>query len=119
MISYQFDTIQFKSGNKSLIIKMEDEKKYLIATFLMSDIQGASPSYAINAIDAVLNEEIEYTELSGNVCGLEIRKEETSIYDNLADDGMGDWCKIDTKELRKLILIWTDAVKKFREENPK
>lgn len=115
---FEFGEITFKSGNKSLIIKMLDPKKYLIATFLMSDIQGGDPSYALEEIDAVLEGKKEYAELNGNVCGVEIHKDKTQIYDNLADDGMGEWCEINTEDLKELIIIWANKVKEFRKEHP-
>ncbi|WP_245831719.1 hypothetical protein [Oceanobacillus senegalensis] len=118
IIGYKFDEMVFKSGNKSLIIKMEDPDKYLVATFLMSDIQGGDPSYAINEMDEVIKGKKEYGELHGNVCGLEIQKEKTRVYDNVADDGIGDWCEIDTQELRDLIIIWSNKLKEFRQKHP-
>jgi antitoxin len=114
--NFGFDVITFKSGKKDLIINIE-KKVELVATFLMSDVQGYS-FYAIEALDKVLCGGSEYEELNGNVCGVEIRKEKTTVYDNLAEDGMGNWCEIETKELRDLVGIWTNRLKKFREENP-
>lgn len=113
-MKYKFDKFTYSDGDQDLIIIMEDEKYRLTAQFLMSDIQGADPAYALETIDKVLSGESKYEELNGNVCGLEIYKERTKIYDNLADDGMGDWCEVDTKELRELIEIWSREVRKFR-----
>lgn len=113
---YEFDEMIFKSGNKKRIIIME-EKYQLVAQFLMSDIQGSDPSYVYQAIDKVLNAESEYEELNGNVCGVEIHKDMTQIYDNLADDGIGNWCEIETKELRELVEIWCKELKRFKEQN--
>lgn len=113
-MKYKFDKFTYSDGDQDLIIIMEDEKYRLTAQFLMSDIQGADPAYALETIDKVISGESKYEELNGNVCGLEIYKERTKIYDNLADDGMGDWCEVDTKELRELIEIWSREVRKFR-----
>ena len=38
----------------------------------------------------------------------------TKVYDNLAEDAMGNWCEVDTKELRQLIDEWCDKVQKFK-----
>lgn len=113
---FKFDEIIFKSGQKDLIIILQKEVE-LVATFLMSDVQGY-PVYAVEALDKVLSGESEYVELNGNVCGLEIRNEITAIYDNLADDGMGYWCEIETKQLRELVDIWTNKLNEFRKEKP-
>lgn len=116
-MKYRFDKIIFKSGNERLIIIMEEKEYQLVAQFLMSDIQGSDPSYVYEAIDKVLKGEKEYEELNGNVCGVEIHKDKTQIYDNLADDGMGDWCEVDTKELRELVEIWSEEIKKHKHRN--
>lgn len=113
---YEFSDIVFNSGNRKRIIIME-EKYQMIAQFLMSDIQGSDPIYVFNAIDKVLSGKSEYEELNGNVCGVEIHKDMTQIYDNLADDGMGNWCEIETKELRELVDIWYNELRRFKEQS--
>lgn len=110
---YQFSEFKYKDGDKDLIIIME-EKYQMVAQFLMSDIQGSDPTYVFEAIDKVLNGESDYEELNGNVCGVEIHKDKTQIYDNLADDGMGNWCEIETKDLRELVDIWCKEVERFK-----
>ena len=113
---YEFSKFKYSDGDRDLIIIME-EKYQLVAQFLMSDIQGSDPSYVFEAIDKVLSGESEYEELNGNVCGIEIYKDMTQIYDNLADDGIGNWCEVETKELRELVDIWSKELKSFREQN--
>ncbi len=102
---YKFDEITFKSGRKKKIIIVEPKIR-LVAEFLMSDIQGADATYVFSAIDKVLNGESEYEELDGNVCGVEIRKDFTTIYDNISNDE--DKCVIETKELREFVEIWVE-----------
>lgn len=114
--TFEFNEISFNNGQKDLIINLQKEVE-LVATFLMSDVQGY-PAYAIEALENVLNGKSEYEELNGNVCGLEIRKEKTTVYDNLADDGMGNWCEIETCELRELVDIWINKLGEFRNQNP-
>lgn len=114
--NYRFENIVFKSGNRRLIIIME-ERYQMVAQFLMSDIQGSNPGYVFEAIDKVLSGESDYEELNGNVCGVEIHKDKTQIYDNLAEDGMGNWCEVDIKDLRELVDIWCKEVKKFKEQH--
>ena len=112
---YRLDEITFKSGKKHLIL-IVDQKIQLVSTFLMSDIQGANPDYVFDALDKVLSGKSEYEELNGNVCGVEIHKDKTQIYDNLAEDGMGNWCEIETTELRELVEIWCRKLKQFKEK---
>ncbi len=89
---YEIKKFTYHNGTDDLIIVMDEEKYRMVAQFLMSDIQGQDPQYVFEAIDKVLSGKSEYEELNGNVCGVEIHREKTQIYDNLAQDGKGDWC---------------------------
>lgn len=111
--NYKFSEITYKSGRKSLIIEVDKEIQ-LVANFLMSDIQGSDPSYVYEAIDKVINEESSYEEINGNMCGVEIRKDYTMIYNNLAPDGIGNYCRIETSELREFIEKWNDKIIKYK-----
>lgn len=114
--SFKFDEIVFNNGQKDLIIIMQKEIA-LVGNFLMSDVQG-HPDYVMEILDDVLNDKSEYEEFNGNVCGLEIKKEKTTVYNNLADDGMGNWCEIETEELRKLVDVWINNLREFRKKHP-
>ena len=114
---YKIKKFTYHNGKEDLIIVMDDEKYRMVAQFLMSDIQGQDPQYVFEAIDNVLSEKSEYEELNGNVCGVEIHREKTKIYDNLAEDGMGHWCEIETNELRELVNIWCNELKKFKAQS--
>lgn len=109
---YKFDEIKFEGGQKSLVIILEKPVE-LVATFLMSDIQGSDPTYVFEAIDSVLDGENAYQELMGNICAVEIHEDMTQIYNNLLDDPMEEVCEIETEELRKLVKIWCTELKKF------
>ncbi|WP_394888311.1 hypothetical protein [Clostridium butyricum] len=113
---YEFSQFEYSDGDKDLIIIMDD-KYQMVAQFLMSDIQGSDPKYVFESIDKVLDGQSEYEELNGNVCGVEINKDMTRIYDNLAEDGMGNWCEIETQELRELVDIWCNELKRFKEQH--
>jgi hypothetical protein len=112
---YSFDELIYDDEDRDLIIIVE-EKIQLVAQFLMSDVQIDSESY-IQALDSVLNGFSDYEELNGNVCGILIHRDKTKVIDCLADDGMGNWCEIETKELRELIDIWCNKLKRFKENN--
>ncbi|MHC1748082.1 MAG: hypothetical protein AB9856_06810 [Cellulosilyticaceae bacterium] len=113
--SYKFDEIVLKSGIKHRIIIIEEQIQ-LVGEFLMSDVSIDSKSY-IEALDRVLNGINDYEELNGNICGILIGRDKTKVIDCLADDGMGNWCEIETKALRELIDIWCDELERFKEHN--
>jgi hypothetical protein len=95
-----------------LLIEFDERKYELLSTFLESDVQAFEEWIKI-AFDKVLSGESEYQEINGNVCCTEINPITTKIYDNLADDAMGNWCEVDTRELRQIIEEWCDEVHKF------
>lgn len=106
----------FYQGKKDDIV-FDFEKKYeLLTTFLSADVKPFS-IYIIKALDNLLDGKSEYEEINGNVCGVKMHKEKTQIYDNLAEDGMGNWCEVDTKDLRQLIELWSNKLKKFEKED--
>lgn len=111
---YSFDELIYDDEDRDLIISV-DEQIQLIAQFLMSDVQMDPESY-IEALDSILNGTSDYEELNGNVCGILINKNKTKVIDCLADDGMGEWCEIETEELRELIDIWINKLEEFEKQ---
>jgi hypothetical protein len=85
----------------------------LVTTFLLNDVQRPIEGYFLSAIDRVLQGEVPYSEAGGNVCRLEINKDFTRVIDTLAEDGKENECLIETEELRKLIVVWSELI-----ENP-
>jgi uncharacterized protein YuzE len=68
------------------MIDFDDKNKEIISIFLWSEVSTFSESI-IYYIDKVLNDESDYEEFNGNICGIEIHSDKTQIYNNLADDG--------------------------------
>ena len=111
---YSFRELKMKNGSKKLLIDFEDEKKELLSTFLETEVTIFSDNI-IQCLERVMANQSEYEEFNGNICGVEIYAEKTEIFDNLADDGKGNWCEINTKDLKKLIDIWQDKYQIYKE----
>jgi hypothetical protein len=107
-MKYPYHVEYTKFGSPVMRLPKEIE---LVETLLFSDIQGSSGEYFLSEIDRVLQGEIAYSEIAGNVCGIEIKRDFTRVIDTLADDGIGNACVIETKELRELIVIWSKLLK--------
>ena len=106
-----------KIGTKEeLLIEFKDKNLELLSTFLESDVQAFEKLIKM-VFDKIISGASEYEEVNGNVCCAEISFNTTKIYDNLAEDGMGDRCEVDTKELRNIIEEWCDKVRKFELEH--
>ena len=100
---------------RRLLIEFKENKYQILSTFLESDVSPFE-EWIKSDFDRVISGESEYEEVNGNVCCAEISPKTTKIYDNLAEDAMGNWCEVDTKELRQLIEEWCDKVREFRNE---
>jgi hypothetical protein len=119
---YQIKEVTLKNGEqtkKSLAIYFDDPKMAIIGEFLMADapiINGV----ILNELGMVLDGEIAYSTSSGNRCKLEIRADHTMIYDLFDDlDGVDAYapCKIDTRQLKCLIVMWMDELAAFKNRN--
>ena len=115
MILRFYKTIQIGKKER-LLIEFKENKYEILSTFLESDVSPFE-EWIKSAFDRVLSGESEYEEVNGNVCCAEISPKTTKVYDNLAEDAMGNWCEVDTKELRQLIDEWCDKVRKFKNEH--
>src|SRR5437660_9848209 len=93
----------------SPILQLPDEID-LVTVFLFSDVQVTliSQDFFLEEIDRVLKGEIPSSEVGGNMCALEIKKDFTTVIDTLSDDKNApeNRCMIETEELKHLILVW-------------
>ena len=87
---------------RRLLIEFKENKYQILSTFLESDVSPFE-EWIKSDFDRVISGESEYEEVNGNVCCAEISP-------------MGNWCEVDTKELRQLIEEWCDKVREFRNE---
>ena len=76
-----------------------------MSTFFFIEVDSFEKWIRENIMD-VLQGKAERREIAGNVCELLIEKENTTVYDMLAEDGMGNCCFVSTKELLSLIDEW-------------
>lgn len=115
MILRFYKTIQIGKKER-LLIEFKENKYEILSTFLESDVSPFE-EWIKSSFDKVLSGESEYEEVNGNVCCAEISPKTTKVYDNLAEDAMGNWCEVDTKELRQLIDEWCDKVRELKNEH--
>lgn len=115
MILRFYKTIQIGKKER-LLIEFKENKYEILSTFLESDVSPFE-EWIKSSFDKVLSGESEYEEVNGNVCCAEISPKTTKVYDNLAEDAIGNWCEVDTKELHQLIDEWCDKVREFKNEH--
>ena len=113
-MKYRIEEYKLKNGIEDISI-IFDEKYRLLTTFMSCDVLPFE-EWIKSDFDRVISGESEYEEVNGNVCCAEISPKTTKVYDNLAEDAMGNWCEVDTKELRQLIEEWCDKVRELENE---
>lgn len=116
MFEKEYKTFILANGEKQLSIIFKNKKYELLSIFLFIEL-NAFEDWIKEAFDKVLSGQSEYEEVNGNVCCAEISTKTTKVYDNLAEDAMGNWCEVDTKELRHLIDEWCDTVREFKKKH--
>ena len=117
-MEYRFEEYKLDNGIEDVSVIFENNYYQLLTTFMSSDVTPFE-EWTKEAFDKVLSGESEYEEVNGNVCCAEISSKTTKVYDNLAEDAMGNWCEVDTKELRQLIDEWCDKVREFKKGHHK
>lgn len=111
-MNYQFRVLQLKSGKSRLLIDFEDRKYELLSTFLESDVIPFE-NWVKEKFHNVITKKTISEEINGNVCHAKITLKDTEISNNLADDGIGKSCTIETAQLVELIDIWCEKNKEF------
>lgn len=114
-MKYRIEEYKLKNGIEDISIIFH-EKYQLLTTFLTCDVLPFE-DWIKTDFDKVLSGESEYEEVNGNVCCAEISLKTTKVYDNLAEDAMGNWCEVDTQELRQIIEEWCEKARAFKNEH--
>ena len=110
---YSFEVL----NSRNLVMRLPQEIK-LVETFLGIEV-SAFGDWILKEIQSVLNGEKNYVVVNGNIYGLEIRNDTTTVLDNLAEDGKGEYCEIETMDLVELIHIWLDKQKEYKKDKNK
>lgn len=117
-MNYQFRVLQLKSGKSRLLIDFEDGEYELLSTFLESDVIPFE-NWIKEKFHKVITKKTSFEELNGNICHAKITSEYTEISDNLAEEGSGKTCTVETKQLADLIDVWCEKSKEFYKSNSK
>lgn len=114
MMKYEIEIYENKRG--SLLINVPDEIS-LVADLLLADIQEDGTHLWLDLVSKVLSRESSYEEMTGNVCTMEVEYDMTNIIFEYAEEGYDDHCSIETEELKKIFMLWDEAIKKKYGEN--
>lgn len=86
----------------------------LLTTFLVDDV-GDTPESFLESLEEVIDGTVDYVEMSGNICTLEISPEQTRVYAHSEknSDIERHNCIIETTELKWLLKVWAREFEKF------
>ena len=108
----KYRTITLADGEKDLVVDFSDSYYELLSVFLVVDFSNFS-DWFYQGVQDVLSGKEETLDISGNVCELIIERDKITIYDMLAEDGMGNWCEVATNEMIELMDEWIAEKKKI------
>ena len=114
MLEKEFRTIELSGGEKKLTVVFQDKGYELLSTFFFVEVSAFGGWIRENIAD-VLQGKAELREISGNICGLIIKKDNTVVYDTLAEDGAGKRCTVLTRELLALTDEWEKAASALKQ----
>lgn len=122
---YQFREVVLRNKTiekKVLVIEFDEADKAIVAEFLMTDASMLKYS-VLKTINHVLSGVSEYEKTSGNRYGLVIKRDKTQIedlFEGLFDDfDTYPSYRVDTAELRDLIIMWRDKLNVFEQDHIK
>ncbi|MCM3005785.1 hypothetical protein [Priestia koreensis] len=115
MLKYEVEIYENHRG--SLLINVPEEIS-LVADLLLADIQEDGTHLWLSLVNKVLSRESCYEEITGNACTMEVEYEMTKIVFEYAEAEYDDHCLIETEELKKIFMLWDEAIeKKYGESN--
>lgn len=111
-IKRSYKTMTLANGAKKLIVEFSDPYYDILTSFFVADYSSFG-DWIDNEIELVLSGKEEIRDITGNVYELVIEKDYTKVYDTLAEDAMGNWCRIATDDLVELIREWREMKKQL------
>ncbi|MEW4286198.1 hypothetical protein [Priestia koreensis] len=109
--------IYYDNDFECLLINVPDEI-FLVADLVLSDIQEDGSGIWLDAVDKVLSKQSTYEEISGNACVMKVKEDVTKVVFNFAEEGEQDHCLVETEELKKIFMLWDEAIEnKYGESN--
>ena len=117
MLEHHYRELRLRGKNntkRKLVLEFMDEKYDLLAEFIMSDLSQFRDEIE-QELDAVLNGELDKSDIRGNRCHLAIFPYYVIVYDDLAEDGVGQWCQADMDDFLDIIEEWDQKSEELRE----
>ncbi|MGE7219249.1 hypothetical protein [Priestia koreensis] len=110
--------VKIYENNQGHLMADVPDEIYLVLNILLSDIQEDVSGIWLDAVNDVLSKRSSYEEVAGNVCVMEVKEDVTKIVFNFAEEDEEDHCFIETDELKKIFMLWDEAIeKKYGESN--
>lgn len=115
-MKYEFQYKEFKSGRRKPVATFEEDVYRVLDTFFTVDV-AAFPEEVCALFQEVLREEEQNenasdkkAEATFSVCGIEITKDDTYVYDQFQEEEAEQetGCHIETATLYSILLAWIE-----------
>lgn len=109
---FEFTTIKIDEAHEVLTIHLPQELS-MVSEFLLCDVQSDTHGrYYLETIGNVLCGKESTQLIEGNVYELSIKGDITVLTNALLKNDPPNYCKIETIELKELILLWLNEKKR-------
>lgn len=113
-MKYPYEINIFRFSGRNWMEFVFPKRAEILSHFLFTDV-GSAPSYFLKPINRVLNNESEREAIIGDICELEVGKENTVVYSAVVENCKTNACVIPTVELKQLIEEWITEYHKFKQ----
>ncbi len=110
--NYNIEKVKTNWGTEFLTINLS--KEISAAASFINNITEDLGEWYLEGFNLVLSGKEECQERDGEFLGSKIKKDFTKIYDMF--EGTHESCEIETNELKELIEIWLNELKKFNKK---
>ncbi len=108
MLEHTYRIVTLRGRNRvkrRVVVDFEDPNYSLLATFLNTEVKNFRNEIC-KEIEEVKEGEKMTGSFHGNHCHLVILGSTCVIFDDLADDGRGKWCRLPTNDFAELVEEW-------------
>ena len=117
MLEHAYHEVKLRGKNQTkrrLVIEFEEGYE-LLSVFLESEVTNFYDPVR-KELEAVLSGEKENGEFHGNHCRLSVMGDLSILWDDTAEDEIGNWCQLDSTDLLELVEEWKEKNDAFRQK---
>ena len=115
MLKREYDIFKYQNNSTRLMISFYDPYYQTLCEFFDTEVHNFY-RHIYKELEAVVTGQKEASDFGGNILNIDIGKEKTEVYYQMADESLGEPCFISTDELYKLVIVWKEMEDKMHSE---